>query len=97
MPTMEKTLEIAKKALEEAKVGTGGLKRIMNTIWRPLSAELKRELLEKEGAIVLTGWGEDEIVEMRFEDYFAICPATNNPLKKPRMKMFEGHLFREVM
>lgn len=97
MSTMAETFKTAKKHLDEAEIGKGGLKRIQNTVWRPLSIGLKRELLEQEGAIILTGDDDDVIVEMRVEDYFAICPATHNPLKKPRMKIFEGALFREVM
>jgi len=85
-----------KREWAEAEVGKGGLKRVNISSWRGLTTEQKRELLEP-GPIMLISINEDAIVEMKFEDYFALCPATNNPLKKPRMVRLEGHLFREVM
>ena len=92
----ELSFKNAKEMLEEAEIGKGGLKRMIFSTWRRLTLGQRRELLE-QGAVIMTGEDVDAVVEIRVEDYFAICPPTNNPLKKPRMKMFEGALFREVM
>ena len=96
MTTAAQLFATVKKQMEEAEVGKGGLKRVNIASWRGLSLEQKRELLEL-GPIILIGANEDALVEMKFEDYFALCPVTVTPLKKPRMKIFEGALFREVM
>ena len=96
MTTTAQLFAIVKRQWEEAEAGKGGLKRVNISSWRGLTTEMKRELLEP-GPIMLISVNEDVIVEMKVEDYFALCPATNNPLKKPRMVRLEGHLFREVM
>lgn len=96
MTTIAQKFAVVKKLLDEAEVGKGGLKRIQTSYWRVLSMEQKRELLE-QGPIIQTGDGNDALVEMKAEDYFALCPATQVPGRNPRMMRIDGVLFREVL
>lgn len=86
--------------LEEAERGMGGLKRLTLHAFRNMGSERAKEMVS-QGSIILTSDDVDVVVVMAVADYFALAPPTQhsfqNPLKKPRMKIFEDVLFREVV
>ena len=93
--TSEKKTEELKARLKDAEAGTGGLKRLSISDFKRITTEGIRQVFTEP--TVLTHDGEDVCVIMTVEDYFAFQPPTNNPLKKPLMKIFEDRLFREVV
>ena len=83
------------KRFEEAERGIGGLKRFPYSDFHNLPREKRIELLSEP--TILTSDDEDTYVVMTVEQYFALIPPTQDPLKKPLMKIFEDRLFREVV
>lgn len=92
----ESIFKNVKKEFEGAERGKGGLKRVTYRSWRILSLAQKIELLE-QGPVILTGDDNDATVEMKVEDYFALCPVTQAPGQNPRMMRVDGALYREVL
>lgn len=83
------------KEWEESERGTGGLRKIRFSGFQDIAAKEKVELLKEP--TILTADGEEIMVVMTVEDYFARLPVTQGPPgRTPQMARLNGRLFREV-
>lgn len=61
------------------------------------AARHTKELLQKEGKVVVTADGRPTYICMSIENYVASLPVNQHPPRQPKMVRLEGVLYREVI